>query len=122
MLRNTMQEVSEILHDISELKKIASTWPKDFAKLPLAFYSVGNSSTAVVTEKGEDVTRVQMTIHIFSKTRTEADVILSKVNQAMNARYWNRTNYVYQSEKYEHVQASFITEIDVVTGEHFNAI
>lgn len=116
------KEIDDILAGIPEIKVITRTWSKDYEDLPLAFYTISGNSASIITQEGEDTSRIQATVHIFAKTRDEADAIITTVDRAMTEDYWSRTTYNHSSEKYEHVQASWIVEVDLLTNEHFIAI
>lgn len=115
-------EISAILNGIDDIKAVTATWSDNYETVPLAYYEISNNTASITTEAGEDVSRVQATIHIFADTLKKAEEIAVQVDEAITSNYWSRTNYFTRSEKFEHITLTYLVDIDKISGEHYIAI
>lgn len=107
------------MHEVKKIKKVSSTWPKDFTAVPLVHYQVTDNSGGIYTDQGESTSMVQISIHIFTETLTEGIEIAGIVNEKIQALGWERVGFSQASEKYQHITLMFMAEIDTETNTHF---
>jgi hypothetical protein len=113
-------EISTILHSISDIKSISSKWGKSFEQVPSACYLITGNTVNQQTSEGESTSLVQVSVHLFAETLAQAETIAQQVDEKLSEIGWYRTLYRHEAEsEYEHITLMFSSNIDVYTLEHF---